>query len=97
VDDGRVLWYELDLPEVIALRRRLFEETARHRTLARSALDPPDVPRIAAGHRRIEAVRRLDPVAGHRRRLGLIGLLSLSPALIHRFGGSIAHSRLRET
>jgi O-methyltransferase involved in polyketide biosynthesis len=178
VDDGRVRWDELDLPEVIALRPRLFAETARRRALARSALDPawldeverrpralvlaagvlryfpgaevrrlvaaladrfpggqlvfdtvparlsrktvrdaqkppppggryrwpampwgidrPDGPRLAAWHPRIEVVRRLDPVVGYRRRLGLIGLLSLVPALNRRFGGSIVHLRFRE-
>ena len=33
-------WYDLDLPDVIALRRRLLEDGERHRTLAASALDP---------------------------------------------------------
>lgn len=38
VDNGRVLWYELDLPPVIAVRRQLQEETERHRFIAASAL-----------------------------------------------------------
>ena len=40
VDDGLVTWYDLDLPEVIALRRELLAETPRCRSLACSALDP---------------------------------------------------------
>jgi O-methyltransferase involved in polyketide biosynthesis len=40
VDNGRVLWFDLDLPESIALRRRFFTETDRHRFIAKSALDP---------------------------------------------------------
>ncbi len=40
VDNGRVLWFDLDLPESIALRRRFFKETDRHRFIAKSALDP---------------------------------------------------------
>nr|WP_315502828.1 class I SAM-dependent methyltransferase [Actinomyces oris] len=40
LDDGRVTWYDLDLPDVIALRRRLLEDGGRHRTIAASALDP---------------------------------------------------------
>ena len=40
LDDGRVTWYDLDLPDVIALRRRLLEDGERHRTIAASALDP---------------------------------------------------------
>ena len=40
LDDGRVTWFDLDLPDVIALRRRLLEDGERHRTIATSALDP---------------------------------------------------------
>ncbi|NJL06528.1 MAG: class I SAM-dependent methyltransferase [Chloroflexaceae bacterium] len=40
VDNGHVQWYELDVPESIALWKRFFTETERHRTLAYSALDP---------------------------------------------------------
>lgn len=40
VDNGKVRWYDLDLPEVIALRRELLPETDRDRYLACSALDP---------------------------------------------------------
>ena len=40
VDDGRVEWYDLDLPEVIELRRELIGgEGSRHHFLAGSALD----------------------------------------------------------
>jgi O-methyltransferase involved in polyketide biosynthesis len=40
VDNGQVLWFDLDLPEAIELRRKFFEETGRHRFIACSALDP---------------------------------------------------------
>lgn len=40
VDDGTVLWFDLDLPHVIALRRQLLPETERNRYLAYSAFDP---------------------------------------------------------
>ena len=40
VDNGRVLWFDLDLPEAITLRRKFFEETPRHRFISCSALDP---------------------------------------------------------
>ena len=40
LDDGHVTWYDLDLPDVISLRRRLLEDGERHRTIAVSALDP---------------------------------------------------------
>lgn len=40
LDNGRVIWYELDLPQVIDLRRHFFEETPRNPFLAGSVLDP---------------------------------------------------------
>jgi len=41
VDNGKVEWYDLDLPEVIELRRKLIgDESDRYHLLACSALDP---------------------------------------------------------
>jgi len=39
VDDGRVRWFDLDLPDVIALRRQFLPETERNRYLAVSVFD----------------------------------------------------------
>jgi O-methyltransferase involved in polyketide biosynthesis len=39
IDNGRVEWYGLDLPEVIELRKELLEETPRSRCIGRSVLD----------------------------------------------------------
>lgn len=39
VDNGSVRWYDLDLPEVIALRRRFLPESKRMRFIGCSALD----------------------------------------------------------
>ncbi|MCB0189227.1 MAG: class I SAM-dependent methyltransferase [Caldilineaceae bacterium] len=39
VDNGQVRWYDLDLPDVIALRRRFIPETARRTLIAASFLD----------------------------------------------------------
>jgi O-methyltransferase involved in polyketide biosynthesis len=39
VDNGQVEWYDLDLPDVIALRRQLLPETSRCRFLGCSALE----------------------------------------------------------
>lgn len=39
LDNGRACWFELDLPDVIALRRRFFEEAPRRRMIAGSLLD----------------------------------------------------------
>ena len=40
VDDGRVQWVTVDLPDVIELRRRLLPAHPRTRTLATSVLEP---------------------------------------------------------
>jgi len=39
VDNGQAHWIDLDLPDVIELRRRLFADIARRRMVAASALD----------------------------------------------------------
>lgn len=39
VDNGRAHWFELDLPDVIELRRTFFADTPRRRMLATSVLD----------------------------------------------------------
>lgn len=39
LDDGRVRWFDVDLPEVIDLRRRFFAESERRRFIPRSLLD----------------------------------------------------------
>ena len=39
VDNGRMRWYDLDLPEVIALRRQFLPETERMQFIASSVLD----------------------------------------------------------
>ncbi len=40
VDNGQVRWFDLDLPDVIALRRQLIPETERNHYMARSAFEP---------------------------------------------------------
>lgn len=39
IDNGTVRWYDLDLPDVIDLRKRLIPETARSTCIAKSVLD----------------------------------------------------------
>lgn len=39
VDNSQVMWYDLDLPPVIELRRQLLEETPRYKMIAASALE----------------------------------------------------------
>lgn len=49
VDDGRVRWVDLDLPEVVALKRTLLAETDRYRLLAASVLDTDWMETIGPG------------------------------------------------
>jgi O-methyltransferase involved in polyketide biosynthesis len=39
VDNGRVAWFDLDLPDTVALRRRFFADSDRRHTIAASVLD----------------------------------------------------------
>ena len=39
IDDGKVLWYDLDLPETIEIRKKFFAESGRNRFIAKSVLD----------------------------------------------------------
>jgi O-methyltransferase involved in polyketide biosynthesis len=39
VDNGKVRWYDLDLPDAIELRKKFFTETASYHMLASSVLD----------------------------------------------------------
>jgi len=39
LNNGEVRWYEVDFPEVIALRRKFFQESDRHHFIAKSILD----------------------------------------------------------
>ncbi len=52
LDNGRVEWYGLDLPDVVALRRQLLVETPRSHLLACSALDLAWLDRIDARRER---------------------------------------------
>jgi O-methyltransferase involved in polyketide biosynthesis len=40
VDNGSILWYDLDLPDAIEYRRRLIPETERSRCIPKSFFDP---------------------------------------------------------
>ncbi len=39
IDNGKIMFYELDLPDVIALRKNFYEDSDRHQTIASSFLD----------------------------------------------------------
>lgn len=51
VDNGRIHWFELDLPEIIHLRKQLFSEMNRYKTIASSAADPTWACSITPGDR----------------------------------------------
>ena len=38
-DNGRIIWYDLDLPEVISIRKQFFQESERHKMIAKSVFD----------------------------------------------------------
>jgi O-methyltransferase involved in polyketide biosynthesis len=40
VDNGKVHWFDLDLPDVMALRQQFFQESDRRQFITASALDP---------------------------------------------------------
>jgi O-methyltransferase involved in polyketide biosynthesis len=48
LDNGQVHWFDLDLPDVIALRRRFFSDSERSRMLAGSVLDTEWFDTVAA-------------------------------------------------
>ncbi len=39
IDNGKIIFYELDLPDVIALRNCFYEDSGRHQSIASSFLD----------------------------------------------------------
>ncbi|MFB9556833.1 class I SAM-dependent methyltransferase [Streptomyces roseoviridis] len=49
VDNGRARWFELDLPDVIEVRRSLFTDTPRRTTIAASVTDGTWTEAVAAG------------------------------------------------
>jgi O-methyltransferase involved in polyketide biosynthesis len=40
VDNGRLRWYDLDLPDVIEIRKKLIPESSRSKCIAKSLFDP---------------------------------------------------------
>ncbi len=56
VDNGSVRWYNLDLPETIAVRRRFLREEGRVSMIPCSAMDPSWADRIALNEEKILVV-----------------------------------------
>ena len=48
VDNGQLRWFDLDLPDAIALRRRFFSDEPRRTMVAASVLDPAWMDQVAA-------------------------------------------------
>jgi len=48
VDNGEVRWFDLDLPDSMALRKQFFEETERRQFITASALDTDWIERVKA-------------------------------------------------
>lgn len=51
VDNGSITWYDLDLPEAIAIRKRLFETSIRQRMVAGSVLEDHWLSKVQVGDR----------------------------------------------
>ena len=49
IDNGTVIWYDIDFPEVIELRRRFMEENSRHFFIGNSVLNPDWFPEVKTG------------------------------------------------
>ncbi|MBB1241991.1 class I SAM-dependent methyltransferase [Streptomyces durbertensis] len=94
-DNGRARWYDLDLPEVVALRRRFFEDTARRTMIAASATDRswPDLvtgegPHLVSAEAVLaflpeEEVRQVVGMLAERFPGALLAADSAGPALVH--------------
>ena len=97
LDDGLVTWYDLDLPDVIALRRRLLGEDERHRTIAASALDPAWPAQVEAAGDVLVVIEGLSMYLTEEQVRGLMGiiagslpgatvLIEVMPRLFQRYG-----------
>lgn len=56
VDNGQIRWYNLDLPETIAVRRRFLREEGRVSMIPCSAMDPSWTDRISPDREKVLAV-----------------------------------------
>jgi O-methyltransferase involved in polyketide biosynthesis len=56
VDDGKVSWYDLDMPPVVALRKQFYLENERYHMIAASVIDLAWVDTVEASGRPVLAV-----------------------------------------
>jgi len=48
-DNGRVIWFDIDFPEVIELRKQFMEENSRHIFIGNSILSPDWISKVKTG------------------------------------------------
>ncbi|MBX7072179.1 MAG: class I SAM-dependent methyltransferase [Pirellulales bacterium] len=48
LDNGRIRWFDLDMPDSMSVRRRFFQETDRRRFITSSVLDPSWLEQVKA-------------------------------------------------
>jgi len=56
LDDGRVTWYDLDMPAVVELRRQFFTESERYQMIPASVTDPEWFDKVRASGRPVLVV-----------------------------------------
>ncbi|KAA8958644.1 class I SAM-dependent methyltransferase [Mycobacterium sp.] len=78
LDNGRIHWFDLDLPDAIALRRRFFRDSQRCRMLAGSVLDTDWYDVVAAA-------------PGPYLFISEAVLIYLSADAVHRIFGQLSH------
>ncbi len=97
VDNGQILWYDLDLPNVIAIRKKYFQQAPRVFTIAKSVFDPSWTEEVEKGRPTIfmmEGVLMYFTEEQIRKLLNMlcekfpksIFLLELSPPFLKKFG-----------
>jgi len=75
VDNARVCWFDLDLPEAIAVRRNFFQENERHRFIAKSALDPSWPDEISKGKKTLIIIEGLSFYFNEEENRRLLGII----------------------
>ncbi|WP_043560416.1 class I SAM-dependent methyltransferase [Actinomyces israelii] len=97
LDNGRITWFDLDLPDVIALRRQLLGEGERRHLIAASALDPDWPEQVEAAGDVLVVVEGLTMYLTEDQVRGLMGIIAGSlpgatvlvevmPRLFQRYG-----------
>ena len=56
IDNGSVLWFDIDLPPVIDLKKRMIEETGRYRMISKSILDFTWMDELETGSRPVAII-----------------------------------------